>query len=376
MRPSKSKTALNIEEFDDAECYVSARSASEKTHIPGIEKYAQNECFVAKDSELSYQSDCLSIFLGGRMAKIVLVHGIAQEQKGSELVATEAMPAIVSGIQNAAKGLPSHDRPRLEALAERIRKRDPEVDVAIAFYGDEFLKSRTTDDDEKRFMDDLAIAMMERARDDSSRELARTAAARELQEITATGEAQGVGRVLGMAIEHLGQIRGIADYVMGGVTWLKPTLAQVSQYMRDHKTREHVRDEVRRLIAPDTRVLIGHSLGSVVAYDIARELSNPLPLLLTLGSPLGLREIIYKRIDPQPPTFPVKVQRWVNVADREDFIASTLDLRPLFSKEKPENAIFKNFESVNNGDYSHGLPRYLAKEIVGSAIAQAMMPYV
>lgn len=313
------------------------------------------------------------------MATIVLVHGIAQEQRGAELIAaTEAIPALVSGIENAIAELAPNDRVRYEALTKRIRGRDPEVDVAVAFYGAEFLKPRIVNDDEKRFRDDLALAIMERARDDSSRERARAAAARELQEVVATGEAQGPGRVLGAVIERIGRCRipGIADWVMGGAAKLVPTLEQVIRYMNDSKCREYARSEVRRLVTPDTRVLIGHSLGSVVAYDVARDLSNPLPLLLTLGSPLGLKKIIYDRIDPQPPTFPAKVQRWVNVADREDFIASTLDLRPQYSAAKPPGAIFDNVTSVNSGNEAHALTRYLSKKISGSAIAQAMMPHV
>jgi hypothetical protein len=306
---------------------------------------------------------------------IVLVHGIAQEQLGAEQIATEAVAALVDGIQNAAQEMPTEERARLERLARRIRERDREVEVAVAFYGSAFLKPRTDDDDEKRFKDDLALAMMKRARDDSSRKRTRDVAAKELQEVEATGEAQGPGRVLGAVFARLGRIPGIADWVMAGAAKLFPELEQVGQYMREPEIRAFTRNEVRRLMTPDTRVLIGHSLGSVVAYDIAREQPNPLPLLLTLGSPLGLKQIIYDRIDPQPPTFPAKVQRWVNVADREDYIASTLNLKPLFSPI-PAGAVFDNVQSVYSGNEPHALTRYLSKKIVGSAILQAMMPFV
>src|SRR6516225_8981118 len=47
-----------------------------------------------------------------------------------------------------------------------------------------------------------------------------------------------------------------------------------------------------------------HSLGSVVAYEATQELEHPLPLLITLGSPLGLNTIVYQRLRPQPPSFP------------------------------------------------------------------------
>ncbi|MFC2254452.1 hypothetical protein ACETRX_32860 [Labrys portucalensis] len=309
------------------------------------------------------------------MGAIVLVHGIAQEQRGAEDIAAETVAALVSGIQNASQDMRSEERERLEALAQRIGKRDRDVEVTVAFYGSAFLQPRTDDVDVKRFKDELALAMMKRARDDSSRRRTQDIAARQLQEIEASGEAQGLGRMAGAIVERLGQIPGIADWVMDRAVGLIPALDQVGQYMREPNVREFTRNEVRRLMTPDTRVLIGHSLGSVVAYDIAREQTNPLPLLLTLGSPLGLKQIIYDRLDPQPPTFPAKVHRWVNVADREDYVASTLNLEPLFSP-MPTGAIFDNVESVDNGNEPHALRRYLTKKVVGSAILQAMMPLV
>jgi hypothetical protein len=305
------------------------------------------------------------------LGAIILVHGIAQEQRGAEEITTEAVAALISGIQNAAQDLPAEERALLEGLGRKIRDRD--VEVSAAFYGTAFQKPRTDDDDEKRFRDDLALAMMKRARDDSTRKRTREIAARQLEEIEATGEAQGPGRIAGAVVARLGRIPGIADWVMGGAARLVPALEQVGQYMRNPEIREFTRNEVRRLMVPETRVLIGHSLGSVVAYDIAREQTDPLPLLLTLGSPLGLKQIVYHRLDPQPPTFPAKVKRWVNVADREDFVASTLNLKPLFSPA-PSEAAFDNVESVDNGNAPHALTRYLSKKIVGSAIVQAMMP--
>jgi ATP-dependent exoDNAse (exonuclease V) alpha subunit len=65
----------------------------------------------------------------------------------------------------------------------------------------------------------------------------------------------------------------------------------------------------------------------VVAYEAAQRMTQPLPLLLTLGSPLGLQTIVYQRLRPQPPGFPPKVRRWVNIADRNDFIAAEPDLK-------------------------------------------------
>jgi pimeloyl-ACP methyl ester carboxylesterase len=55
------------------------------------------------------------------------------------------------------------------------------------------------------------------------------------------------------------------------------------------------RRTVLDLTGPETKVVIGHSLGSVVAYEAAHYIHRSLPLLVTLGSPLGLHTIVYDR---------------------------------------------------------------------------------
>ena len=77
------------------------------------------------------------------------------------------------------------------------------------------------------------------------------------------------------------------------------SLRQTTKYMTDPALREQIQNRVRPLVGPETKVIIGHSLGSVVAYDLAVNHSAArIPLLMTIGSPLGLRSIIYDRLIP------------------------------------------------------------------------------
>jgi hypothetical protein len=122
-------------------------------------------------------------------------------------------------------------------------------------------------------------------------------------------------------------------------------------------------------MGPETKVLIGHSLGSVVAYEAANLINQPLPLLLTLGSPRGLATIIYQRLRPQPPGFPPAVRRWVNVADRDDFIATEPDLRDLFGASVPAGAVFESV-AVDNGAEPHNCDFYLGKAQVGRPVGE------
>ena len=127
---------------------------------------------------------------------------------------------------------------------------------------------------------------------------------------------------------------------------------------------------VFNLIGPETKVVIGHSLGSVVAYEAAHLIGQPLPLLVTLGSPLGLQTIVYQQLRPQPPSFPANVRRWVNVADRDDFIAAEPDLKALFGADMPADAVLEGGYTVDNGASPHNADFYLGKAHVGRPVGE------
>jgi hypothetical protein len=148
------------------------------------------------------------------------------------------------------------------------------------------------------------------------------------------------------------------------------SLAQVTRYLTNEEIRSAALASVFKLIGPETKVLIGHSLGSVVAYEAAHRMGQPLPLLLTLGSPLGLQTIVYQRLRPQPPGFPPNVRRWVNVADRDDFIAVAPDLKALFGPGMPAEAAFEGSYTVDNGASPHRSDFYLGKAQVGRPIGE------
>ncbi|RSS78847.1 hypothetical protein [Streptomyces sp. WAC06614] len=98
-------------------------------------------------------------------------------------------------------------------------------------------------------------------------------------------------------------------------------------YRTPGPAREAVQERLRAALArhrPD--VLIAHSLGSVVAYEtLHREDTSPVPLWLTLGSPLALRPAVFDRLVPAPVegrgSRPPAAGRWANVADPGDLVA-------------------------------------------------------
>jgi hypothetical protein len=107
------------------------------------------------------------------------------------------------------------------------------------------------------------------------------------------------------------------------------TVAQVSRYLTDESIRETAQNGVLGLIDEQTRVVIGHSLGSVVAFEALHRAHQPVAFI-TMGSPLGLRTIVYDRLRPQPPHVPACLTSWHNSVDKDDLIAAHLDLAPFF----------------------------------------------
>lgn len=88
------------------------------------------------------------------------------------------------------------------------------------------------------------------------------------------------------------------------------------------------------------RVLIAHSLGSVVAWEtLTAHPELQVELLVTLGSPLGTPGVILPRLEPQPViglTRPPGVGRWVNVYHPGDLVAAVGSLRPSFPEVDDE----------------------------------------
>ena len=140
---------------------------------------------------------------------------------------------------------------------------------------------------------------------------------------------------------------------------------QVTLYMRDEALRGEIQTRVRDAIGPDTKVVVAHSLGSVVAYEVLAVPSADLGVttLVTLGSPLGIRNVIFDRLTPRPENgqgaWPPSLDRWHNVADPGDIVAMVKELSPLFGGGVTDWL-------VHNGAKAHDARPYLTAEETGA----------
>ncbi|EME62008.1 hypothetical protein [Amycolatopsis decaplanina] len=301
------------------------------------------------------------------MARIVLVHGIAQEQKSADTLEAEWLPSLAGGVRLAGDA----------ALADTLWRDARPGDARMAFYGDLFLKDGQqggADEltaDEWGLAEALAAEWLRNAAFSASRETDRDRARAELAQLGGpAGEIQGVRAAARPVLNALVRLKPFARL---GVAFAErvevKALKQVTLYLTDETIRERVQERVAEHIGPETEAIIGHSLGSVVAYEAAHLHGRPLPLLLTLGSPLGLRTVVYERTRPQPPSVPPGVARWVNLADRDDLVAARPDLSGMFPGAE---GVLDSGYTIDNGAKPHEASFYLAKRRTGEALSAAL----
>ena len=117
---------------------------------------------------------------------------------------------------------------------------------------------------------------------------------------------------------------------------------------RGEKIREVVVGRIKEAMAKTGGVvLIGHSLGSVIAYDVAKrnmDTGNPLNIktLITMGSPLKWVTDIRRAEDGEVgPINSVAMSlpgvRWINIYDKED---------PIALKDELPDTMFRDVENV------------------------------
>ncbi|WP_410605706.1 hypothetical protein [Amycolatopsis sp. lyj-90] len=301
------------------------------------------------------------------MARIVLVHGIAQEQKSADTLEAEWLPSLAGGARLAGD----------PALADTLWRDARPGDARMAFYGDLFLRDGQQGGDDELTAEEwwlaeaLAGEWLRNAAISASRETDRDRAKAELARLGGTSEEyQGVRAAARPVLNALVRLRPFAKL---GVAFAErvvvKALRQVTLYLTDETIRKRVQERVAEHLGPETEAIIGHSLGSVVAYEAAHLHGRPLPLLLTLGSPLGLRTVVYERTRPQPPSVPPGVARWVNLADRDDLVAARPDLTPLFPGA---DGVLDSGYTVDNGAKPHEAAFYLAKRRTGEVLSAAL----
>ena len=117
-------------------------------------------------------------------------------------------------------------------------------------------------------------------------------------------------------------------------------------------------------------VVVGHSLGTVVSYNLLKNQGQArgwkVPLYVTLGAPLAVKAI---KQSMAPIKHPSCVGKWFNAMDERDIVA----LYPLDSNHFDIDPAIENKSDVDNTTANrHGIAGYLADAMVARRIHEAL----
>lgn len=136
-------------------------------------------------------------------------------------------------------------------------------------------------------------------------------------------------------------------------------LKDVYLYLNKPAVRKTIDEIVREKLTSEQTLVVGHSLGSVVAYNVLCHNKIDIAGFLTVGSPLGIKAITGQLGLPENPAG----NRWFNAYDERDIVA----LNPLDGNHFPVAPQIENFSGVRNGTANrHGISGYLTNKIVAS----------
>lgn len=138
------------------------------------------------------------------------------------------------------------------------------------------------------------------------------------------------GEALDIAKRYMG-VDSVADKV------LEAKLQDLFKYYHEAAVRDKLHNRLRKALldveANKRIMLIAHSMGSIIAYDVLRAIGRDAPNFavdhfVTIGSPLGLPHVknrIYE--ENHLVRTPTVVRRWTNFADRRDPVALDAHLK-------------------------------------------------
>ena len=283
------------------------------------------------------------------------VHGIAQQFGGGFELTAVWYDAIRDGLVAAGH----------ESMADTLAKDD----VRVAFFGSLFRSPGTMAVGDPPF---TAVDVRPGLERDLLAEFYGAAVAQDAS-LSPPAGAMGSGReAVQVMLARLLRSRTFANVAQRAFIG---NLRQVSQFLSDHTVKDQVLARVHDKIDASTRVLVGHSLGSVVTYEyLCRYQPLSVELLITLGSPLGIPNLVFDRLTPAPThgkgAWPGRTVNWVNVADPNDIVALRKQLARLFSESFAGMNV--NDRLVENGDQPHAIARYLNATQTGSSIGDVL----
>lgn len=166
-------------------------------------------------------------------------------------------------------------------------------------------------------------------------------------------------------------VHSLADEV------LKLKLQDLSKYYADANVRSELRQRLKGEILNNQEeriMVISHSMGTIIAYDVLRSLGKEYPRLVidhfvTLGSPLGLPHVKYEIAQENALVrTPTIVRKWSNFADKRDPVAFDTHLAGDYEPNDSGVSVQDDLVANDWGGIHHKSYGYLRTPEVSSAI--------
>lgn len=154
----------------------------------------------------------------------------------------------------------------------------------------------------------------------------------------------------------------------GSAQWEAEALAR---YLTDQKLRHELRDSVQAAVQADTRVIVGHGIGALIAYEALCVVGEGVAVtFVTLGAALSGPAQIFQRTEPRPRDeqghWPAAVRHWTNIVAHSDLTATSApELTERFGQGIDDQVLAL---TLVQGD----IYKYLLDQATGRAVAAGL----
>jgi pimeloyl-ACP methyl ester carboxylesterase len=287
--------------------------------------------------------------------RLVFVHGIAQQDYTEEqLLSIWTDHLLDHGIDRdklkAAKPEMAYYGDHLYqwtkgGVASPVPMGPPVADGELAFLSkalDEIARASALDED----------AIEERSNDAAVAEGAN-----------AIAQSTWLGRRAVAIVSLLEQISPLRGRIAAKV------VRQAYVYLANKNARADIDNIVRPRLGDGEVVILSHSLGTIVAFNLLRELSAKganikVPLFITVGSPLAIHEV--QRLITGDFVIPSAVQTWMNFYDKGDPVTLGRPLASNFAKGIVDTIV------DNNTENGHSIAGYLDDKVLIAPLNRAL----
>lgn len=293
------------------------------------------------------------------MKHLVFIHGRSQQGKDSAQLKRDWIDAWREGLAKSGFDIPIDEANiHFPYYGDTLQQM---VDGVSATDAAKIIVRGAEDNPEAAFLMDAILSQYVTALDIKDAEI-RSALDPAHRKVVERGVqnwpwVQAILRVIDQRVPGAGALVALVTY-------------DVYLYLTNRGLRDYIEAGVSQGIHPEEEnIFVTHSLGTIVGYTL---LNLPnfsdvcVPLMVTLGSPLGI-EAIREKLKPikNPPS----VAKWFNARDPNDVVA----LYPLDNTNFPIVPSIENKNDVKNRtDNKHGIVGYLDDKEVARRIYDAL----